>query len=86
LIFLIAKKTVYLNKKQKRLETTTKNKIDSKENYSLILSLIVLSLVMSFSGGLQFVSYRIILFLVIGYALGEMIFIQRQSTFKPSQL
>ncbi len=86
LIFLIAKKTVYLNKKQNRLETTTKNKIDSKENYSLILSLIVLSLVMSFSGGLQFVSYRIILFLVIGYALGEMIFIQRQSTFKPSQL
>ena len=86
LIFLIAKKTVYLNKKQNRLETTTKNKIDSKENYSLILSLIVLSLVMSFSGGLQFVSYRIILFLVIGYALGEMIFIQRQSTYKPSQL
>lgn len=86
LIFLIVKKAVYLNKRQNRLHTSQKNKIASKENYSLILSLIVLSLVMSFSGGLQFVSYRIILFLVIGYAFGEMVYITRQSTFKPSLL
>lgn len=86
LIFLITKKVVYLNRRQNKLQTTTKNKVISKENYSLVLSLIVLSLVMSFSGGLQFVSYRIILFLVIGYAIGEMILIQRQSIYKPNQL
>lgn len=86
LIFLITKKVIYLNRKQNKLQTTPKNKVISKENYSLVLSLIVLSLVMSFSGGLQFVSYRIILFLVIGYAIGEMILIQRQSIYKPNQL
>ncbi len=41
------------------------------ENHALIISMIILSLVMSFSGGLQFSSYRIILFLFIGYFLGQ---------------
>lgn len=41
------------------------------ENNALILGLIILSLTMSISGGIQFVSYRIMLFLLIGYAIGE---------------
>lgn len=43
------------------------------ENYSLIISLITLSMVMSISGGLQFASYRVILLFIIGFFLGQMI-------------
>jgi hypothetical protein len=43
------------------------------ENYSLIVSLITLSMVMSISGGLQFASYRVILLFIIGFFLGQMI-------------
>ena len=42
------------------------------ENHALVLSLISLSLVMSISGGIQFVSYRVILFFIIGFFIGEM--------------
>ena len=41
------------------------------ENHALIIAMVVLSLAMSFSGGLQFSSYRIILFLFLGYFLGQ---------------
>jgi len=44
-----------------------------KENYALVTSALVLSLIMGFSGGLQFISYRIMLFLTIGYYLGDLI-------------
>jgi hypothetical protein len=44
------------------------------ENFALLSSLIVLSLTMSFSGGIQFLSYRIILFLYIGYSIGRIYF------------
>ena len=44
-----------------------------KENYALVTSVLVLSLIMGFSGGLQFISYRIMLFLTIGYYLGDLI-------------
>tara|TARA_B100001287_G_C22684600_1_gene532522 strand:+ start:1954 stop:3198 length:1245 start_codon:yes stop_codon:yes gene_type:complete len=44
-----------------------------KENYALVTSVLILSLIMGFSGGLQFVSYRIMLFLTIGYYLGDLI-------------
>ena len=43
------------------------------ENYSLIISLIALSMVMSISGGLQFASYRVILLFILGFFLGQMI-------------
>jgi hypothetical protein len=86
LIFLIFKKAIDLKNKQHKFQISPRNSIVIKENFSLVMSLIVLSLVMSFSGGLQFVSYRIVLFLVIGYAFGEMILIQRQSSIKPTNL
>lgn len=41
------------------------------ENHALIIAMVVLCLAMSFSGGLQFSSYRIILFLFLGYFLGQ---------------
>jgi hypothetical protein len=44
-----------------------------KENFALVTSALVLSLIMGFSGGLQFISYRIMLFLTIGYYLGGLI-------------
>jgi hypothetical protein len=44
------------------------------EYFALLSGLIALSLTMSFSGGLQFLSYRIILFLFIGYSLGKIYF------------
>jgi hypothetical protein len=47
-------------------------KLNIQENHALVLSIIVLSLVMSVSGGLQFLSYRIMLFLALGYFIGEM--------------
>ncbi len=49
-------------------------KLEVKESFALLCSLIFLSLAMSFSGGLQFLSYRIILFLYIGYAIGRIHF------------
>lgn len=42
------------------------------EHFSLIISIIALSLTMSLSGGLQFVSYRIMLFLTLGFFIGQM--------------
>ena len=48
------------------------------ENYSLIISLITLSMVMSISGGLQFTSYRVILLFIIGFFLGQMIRLRDQ--------
>lgn len=44
----------------------------ANEDYALIVSLMIVSFIMSFSGGLQFLSYRIILFLLIGYSLGNL--------------
>jgi len=52
-----------------------KNKlINVKEDFALIVGCMILSLTMSFSGGLQFMSYRIILFLIIGYSIGNIKF------------
>lgn len=48
------------------------------ENYSLIVSLITLSMVMSISGGLQFASYRVILLFIVGFFLGQMIRLRNQ--------
>jgi hypothetical protein len=48
--------------------------INIYEDFALIFGTIILSLTMSFSGGLQFISYRIILFLIIGYSLGNIKF------------
>ena len=42
------------------------------ENHALIVGLISLSLVMSISGGIQFVSYRVILLFIFGFYIGEM--------------
>ena len=42
-----------------------------REDSALVFSLCILSLIMSFSGGIQFVSYRSILFLVIGIYVGQ---------------
>jgi hypothetical protein len=49
-------------------------RLEVYENFALTSSLIVLSLTMSFSGGIQFISYRIILFLYIGYSIGRIFF------------
>lgn len=43
------------------------------ENFALVMSILVLSLVMGLSGGLQFMSYRIMMFLATGYYLGNLI-------------
>jgi hypothetical protein len=43
-----------------------------KEDYTLLISVIVMSLIMSISGGIQFVSYRAMLFLVLGVCIGQM--------------
>lgn len=52
-----------------------KNKlINVKEDFALIVGSMILSLTMSLSGGLQFMSYRIILFLIIGYSIGNIKF------------
>ena len=48
-----------------------KGLLEVSENFALVCGLLALSLVMSFSGGIQFISYRIILFLYIGYAIGR---------------
>ena len=48
------------------------------ENYSLIVSLITLSMVMSISGGLQFASYRVVLLFIVGFFLGQMIRLRNQ--------
>ena len=49
-------------------------RLEVYENFALTSSLIVLSLTMSFSGGIQFISYRIILFLYMGYSIGRIFF------------
>ncbi len=49
-------------------------RLEIYENFALTSSLLVLSLTMSFSGGIQFISYRIILFLYIGYSIGRIFF------------
>lgn len=43
------------------------------ENFALVMSILILSLVMGLSGGLQFMSYRIMMFLATGYYLGNLI-------------
>lgn len=60
-----------LKKETSTFSFSSRATLISNENHATILSLILLSLVMSFSGGLQFSSYRIILFLYIGYFLGQ---------------
>jgi hypothetical protein len=57
----------------------SKGHLEVNENFALIASLIVLSLTMSFSGGIQFISYRIILFLYIGYAIGKVDFWKKEA-------
>ena len=52
-------------------EFSRKETIIVKENHALIIAILISSLLMSFSGGLQFSSYRIILFLFIGYYIGQ---------------
>lgn len=43
-----------------------------REDYTLLISIIVMSLIMSISGGIQFVSYRAMLFLILGVCIGQM--------------
>jgi hypothetical protein len=43
-----------------------------REDYTLLISVIVMSLIMSISGGIQFVSYRAMLFIVLGVCIGQM--------------
>jgi hypothetical protein len=62
-----------------------KGLLEVNENFALICSLLVLSLVMSFSGGIQFISYRIILFLYIGYAMGRIYFLKSITNFSTNQ-
>jgi len=64
--------------KLKSIKTTSE--YSSKENFALVVSILILSLIMGFSGGLQFISYRVILFLAIGYYLGLSIY------YKPNYL
>jgi hypothetical protein len=44
-----------------------------REDYTLLISVIVMSLIMSISGGIQFVSYRAMLFIVLGVCIGQML-------------
>lgn len=66
---------IYVKSKKYRKKTNAsfnkKTRFLGNEYYALIVSTIVLSMVMSFSGGLQFISYRVMLFLVLGYFLGQ---------------
>jgi hypothetical protein len=43
-----------------------------REDYALLISIIIMSLIMSISGGIQFVSYRGMLFLSLGVCIGQM--------------
>jgi hypothetical protein len=72
-------KLIFLQNKVK------KGLLEVNENFALICSLLVLSLVMSFSGGIQFISYRIILFLYIGYAMGRIYFLKSITNFSTNQ-
>lgn len=67
---------IFIKSKKYRKKISISNdknkRFKGNELYALIISVIVLSLIMSFSGGLQFVSYRVMLFLVLGYFLGQM--------------
>lgn len=47
-----------------------KNRI--REDFALLISTILMSLIMSISGGIQFVSYRAMLFLILGVCIGQM--------------
>lgn len=69
-IWSYARKLIALCKKLDK----KKQAISAYEDFALIFGCIILSLTMSFSGGLQFMSYRIILFLIIGYSLGNIKF------------
>jgi hypothetical protein len=69
-IWIYARKLV---EKCKSLDKKNKS-INEQEDFALIVGCMILSLTMSFSGGLQFMSYRIILFLIIGYSIGNIKF------------
>jgi len=75
MLFMFLYKLLYTTSKKLRVKSLIMdNEIKNFviENYALILACITLSLVMSISGGLQFVSYRVMLFLIIGCSIGEM--------------
>ena len=63
---------------------TELNEYSNKENYALVVSILILSIIMGFSGGLQFISYRVMLFLATGYYLGHLIYVEKQSN--PNQM
>lgn len=64
---------IYLKKLYKFKVTQNQIAIEEiRDRFALIVSLLILSLIMSFSGGLQFISYRVILFLTIGVYIGEL--------------
>ena len=63
----------------KRKTMTELNEYSNKENYALVVSILILSIIMGFSGGLQFISYRVMLFLATGYYLGHLIYVEKQS-------
>ncbi len=68
----------------KRKTMTELNEYSNKENYALVVSILILSIIMGFSGGLQFISYRVMLFLATGYYLGHLIYVEKQSN--PNQM
>ena len=63
-------------RRMKRKSINTISEYSNKENFALVISILILSLVMGFSGGLQFISYRVMLFLAIGYYMGHLIYTQ----------
>lgn len=67
-----------LARKMRRKWINSISESSNKENYALVISILILSLVMGFSGGLQFISYRVMLFLAIGYYLGHLIYNQNK--------
>ena len=56
-----------------------------KEDFALVVAVLAMSLIMSVSGGLQFVSYRAILFLTIGVYIGQILFTVQQEHNRISQ-
>ena len=71
IFYFLYKNAIKIKRKSKHLKDLN-YKLLIGENFALLFSLIVLSFIMSFSGGVQFTSYRVILFLTMGFYLGQM--------------
>jgi hypothetical protein len=71
LFYMFYRISLSIKKSAKRMSDSRYMNLVS-ENHALIVGLISLSLVMSISGGIQFVSYRVILLFIFGFYIGEM--------------